>query len=120
MSLAGRGVLVTRPRGLAQGLARRIEAAGGRAIVFPTIEIVPLPQAGPMLRYDLVVFVSPTAVVQGARWIDAGEKVLALGAGTAHEIMKSRKDVIFPACGADSEALLALPELADVAARQRP
>jgi uroporphyrinogen-III synthase len=118
MSLAGRGVLVTRPRGLAQGLARRIEAAGGRAIIFPTIEIVPLPHAGPMPRYDLVVFVSPTAVVQGARWIDAGEKVLALGAGTAHEIMKSRKDVTFPASGADSEALLALPELADVAGRR--
>ncbi len=118
MSLAGRSVLVTRPRELAAGLARRIEAAGGRAIVFPTIEIVPLPQAGPMVRYDLVVFVSPTAVVQGARWIDAGEKVLALGAGTAHEIMKSRKNVIFPASGADSEALLALPELADVAGRR--
>jgi len=118
MSLAGRGVLVTRPRELAQGLAQRVEAAGGRAIVFPTIEIEPLPHAGPMERYDLVVFVSPTAVVQGARWIDAGEKVLAVGAGTAHEIMKSRKDVIFPASGADSEALLALPELADVAGRR--
>ena len=118
MSLAGRGVLVTRPRELAQGLAQRVEAAGGRAIVFPTIEIEPVAPSGPVARYDAVVFVSPTAVVQGARWIDAGEKVLAVGAGTAHEIMKSRKDVIFPASGADSEALLALPELAEVAGRR--
>lgn len=118
MSLAGRGVLVTRPRELAQGLAKKIEDAGGRPIVFPAIEIEPLPQSGPVGRYDVVVFVSPTAVVQGARWIGAGTKVLAVGAGTAHEIMKSRKDVVFPASGADSEALLELPELAEVAGKR--
>jgi uroporphyrinogen-III synthase len=118
MSLAGRGVLVTRPRELAQGLAQRVEAAGGRAIVFPAIEIEPVAPSGPVARYDAVVFVSPTAVDQGSRWIGAGAKVLAVGAGTAHEIMKSREDVIFPASGADSEALLALPELAQVAGKR--
>jgi uroporphyrinogen-III synthase len=38
--LAGRGVLVTRPRAQAAGLCQSDWlAAGGRAIAFPTIEI---------------------------------------------------------------------------------
>jgi len=118
MSLAGRAVLVTRPRELAPGLAKRVEDAGGRAIVFPAIEIEPLPQSGAVGRYDMVVFVSPSAVRHGSRWLGAGHKTLAVGAGTAHEIRKYRQDVIFPAAGADSEALLALPELAQLAGRQ--
>lgn len=115
MSLAGRGVMVTRPRELAQGLARLVEEAGGRAIVFPAIDIEPLEVDAPAGRYDIVVFVSPTAVAHGARWIGAGAKTLALGAGTAQRIGKLGKEAIFPSSGADSEALLALPELAHVA-----
>jgi len=118
MSLAGRGVLVTRPRELAQGLAKRVADAGGRAILFPAIEIEPLPQSGPVGRYDMVVFVSPSAVRHGSRWVGAGHKALAVGAGTAHEIKKYRQDVIFPASGADSEALLDLPELAQLSGQQ--
>jgi uroporphyrinogen-III synthase len=115
MSLAGRRVLVTRPRELALGLAKLVEDAGGRAIVFPAIEIAPLPAEPPAGQYDIVVFVSPTAVAHGARWIGAGAKTLAVGAGTAQEIRKLGKEAIFPSSGADSEALLALPELAEVA-----
>jgi uroporphyrinogen-III synthase len=118
MSLAGRGVLVTRPRELAPGLAKRIADAGGRAIVFPAVEIEPLPQSGAVGRYDMVVFVSPSAVRHGSRWVGAGHKALAVGAGTAHEIKKYRQDVIFPVAGADSEALLELPELARLSGQQ--
>jgi uroporphyrinogen-III synthase len=118
MSLAGRGVLVTRPRELAQGLAQRVADAGGRAILFPAIEIEPLPQSGPVGRYDMVVFVSPSAVRHGSRWVGAGHKALAVGAGTAHEIKKYGQDVIFPAAGADSERLLELPELAQLSGQQ--
>ena len=115
MSLAGRGVLVTRPRELAPGLAKRVEAAGGRAIIFPAIEIEPLPHAGPLHRYDMVVFVSPTAVKHGSRWLAADAKTLAVGAGTAGELARHGvKNAVFPASGADSEALLELPELARV------
>jgi uroporphyrinogen-III synthase len=39
--LGGRGVLVTRPAAQADGLCRLIEAAKGRAIRLPTIEIAP-------------------------------------------------------------------------------
>lgn len=118
MSLAGRDVLVTRPRELAQGLAKRVADAGGRAILFPAIEIEPLPQSGPVGRYDMVVFISPSAVRHGSRWVGAGHKTLAVGAGTAHEIKKYRQDVIFPASGADSERLLELPELAQLSGQQ--
>jgi uroporphyrinogen-III synthase len=118
MSLAGRGVLVTRPRELAQGLAKRVADAGGRAVLFPAIEIEPLPQSGPVGRYDMVVFVSPSAVRHGSRWVVAGHKTLAVGAGTAHEIKKYRQDVLFPASGADSERLLELPELAQLSGQQ--
>jgi uroporphyrinogen-III synthase len=118
MSLAGRGVLVTRPRELAQGLAQRVADAGGRAVLFPAIEIEPLPQSGPVGRYDVVVFVSPSAVRHGSRWVGAGHKTLAVGAGTAHEIKRYGQDVIFPASGADSERLLELPELAQLSGRQ--
>jgi len=62
--LAGRGIVVTRPRELAGALAAAIEEAGGTAILFPTIAIedVPPPDALRHLdSYDLAVFVSPTA-----------------------------------------------------------
>ena len=43
MSLAGRGVVVTRPRELAEAFVQLLERRGGRALVFPAIEIQPLP-----------------------------------------------------------------------------
>jgi uroporphyrinogen-III synthase len=66
----------------------------------------------------MVVFISPSAVRYGSRWVGAGHKTLAVGAGTAHEIEKYRQDVIFPASGADSERLLELPELAQLSGQQ--
>ena len=58
MSFAGRVIVVTRPRGLAQALAEGIERRGARAFLFPALDIQPLP-APPMRRstgdFDLVV-----------------------------------------------------------------
>jgi uroporphyrinogen-III synthase len=66
-------------------------------------------------RYDVVVFVSPSAVHQGSRWLGAGTRTLAVGAGTAGDLAKRGvKNVLYPTAGADSEALLELPELARV------
>lgn len=119
MSLAGRGVLVTRPRELAAALAALIERAGGRAIVFPAIEIEALPQPEPIRRlrdFDLAVFVSPIAVKQAFRCIEgawpAGLVPFGIGAGTQAELGKHGvPGATVSASGADSEALLALPEL---------
>ncbi len=120
MTLQGRAILVTRPREQAQGLAKLIEAAGGRAILFPAIEIqaVPLPN---LAEFDLAIFVSPTAVKQALaamKWPQRA-KAAAVGRGTQRELERHGiKGIIAPESGADSEALLAVPELQRVAGRR--
>jgi len=119
VSLAGRGIVVTRPARLAGALAGMIERAGGRAILFPAIEIEALGAPGPAGAVDAVIFVSPSAVEMGAAWIGAGEMTFALGPGTRAALMKrGASGVLVPTSGADSEALLALPQLSDVRGRR--
>ncbi|MGQ0655412.1 MAG: uroporphyrinogen-III synthase, partial [Betaproteobacteria bacterium] len=124
MSLAGRGVVVTRPRALAKGLAARIEAAGGRAILFPAIEIESLPAPASLqhvAEYDLVVFISPTSIAMAAPHAKglAQARLAAVGAGTRQALEQhAGRPVLAPAAAGDSEALLALPELADVSGRR--
>ena len=72
MSLEGRGVLVTRPWEQALVLTAMIEKAGGRAVVFPAIEIVDLPAPAALARlqeFDLAVFISPTAAIRALRHV---------------------------------------------------
>jgi uroporphyrinogen-III synthase len=66
----------------------------------------------------VAIFISPTAVAHGARWSGAARTTLAVGAGTAQELRKLGVEAIFPTAGADSEMLLALPELAAVAGKR--
>ena len=119
--LAGRVILVTRPREQAAGLARAIENAGGRAEVFPAIEIedVPPPPAlAKLSQFDLVIFISPTAVARAVVHAPAlPARVAAVGAGTRRELERHGvRHVITPSAGADSEALLA--ELDDVGGKR--
>jgi uroporphyrinogen-III synthase len=125
LHLAGRAVLVTRPRDQAAHLARLIEKAGGKAHVYPAIEIhdLPPPQALARLHeFDLAVFVSPTAaskiLPQVAAWPRA-LRAAAVGAGTRRELERQGvRGVIAPKEGADSEALLGEPELQQVAGKR--
>jgi len=134
-ALAGRGVLVTRPREHAQGLAALIEGAGGTALVFPAIEIEDLPDLRPILAligrlegFDLAIFISPSAVHKALNLVRsrrAGRpwppqlRVAAVGRGSRRELERQGfEGVIAPQAHADSEALLALPELANVAGRR--
>lgn len=124
-SLQGRAILVTRPRSQAQRLARLIEAAGGRAERFPAIEIADVPPPAALARlheFDLAIFVSPTAVAKAMPQVRAWPpalRVAAVGSGTRRELEKHGiADVIAPASGADSEALLATPALGDVAGKR--
>ena len=117
-SLQGRAILVTRPRAQAQRLARLIEAAGGHVELFPAIEIedVPPPAAlGRLHEFDLAIFVSPTAVSKVMSQVRAWPpalRVAAVGSGTRRELEKHGiANVIAPESGADSEALLATPQL---------
>ena len=125
MSFAGRGIVVTRPRELAQPLAAAIERRGGRAIVFPAIEIEELPAPAALQRipdYDLVIFVSPTAVHVAMRALGtwpASVAAAAIGTGTRRELERAGvAGVIAPQAGADSEALLAAPPLRDMAGKR--
>jgi len=120
--LQGRGIVITRPSGQAERLASLVSAAGGRPFLFPAIEIERLPER-PLPRveeFDLAVFVSPTAAECAFERIKrAGVPVAALGSGTrrALEALGAR-DVLAPESGADSEALLALPQLHEVAGKR--
>jgi uroporphyrinogen-III synthase len=123
MSLAGRGVVVTRPRGLAGALAAMLESRGARAIVFPAIEIEPLPAPAVLARvseFDLVIFVSPSAVRCAAAALQgAPRRAAAIGAGTRRELERAgMHQAVAPGEGADSEALLAVPELQAMAGRR--
>lgn len=124
--LAGRGVVVTRPREQAAGLARRIEQAGGVAFVFPAIEIESLPELEPVLRlidrleeFDLAIFISPNAVHKAMSLVarrrgswPGGLRAAAVGKASRQALLgHGVGEVIAPTAGADSEALLALPEL---------
>jgi uroporphyrinogen-III synthase len=120
MNLQGRRILITRPREQAQGLAKLIEAAGGRAILFPAIEIQDVPLRK-LAEFDLAIFVSPTAVkkaLAAMKWPQRA-KAAALGRGTQRELERHGiTGIIAPDSGADSEALLAAPELQRVAGRR--
>jgi uroporphyrinogen III methyltransferase/synthase len=120
--LQGRGIVVTRPAGQAERLVALVSAAGGRAIVFPAIEIERLPER-PLPRLeelDLVVFVSPTAVDCAFERIRHADIALAaVGSGTRRALQAlGARRVLAPEDGADSEALLALPELHEVAGQR--
>jgi uroporphyrinogen-III synthase len=118
--LAGVGVLITRPAGQAGELVAAIEAAGGRSIAFPVIEIAPRsPQEieadlASLDVPDVVVFISRNAVEHGLAWAEGGA-IAAVGPATAAAIEAAARVVdIRPAAGFDSESLLEEPELKDV------
>jgi uroporphyrinogen-III synthase len=123
--LSGRAVLITRPAAQAGQLAHLVAQAGGEPVLFPAIEIEPLapsPQAAALLARldtcDLAVFVSANAVTHGLPLIrsaggwPARLRAVAVGAATAAALRAQGIDqVLAPERGADSEALLALPEM---------
>ena len=123
--LRGRAILVTRPQAQAQRLARLIEEAGGRAHLFPAIVIEDLaapPALGRLHEFDLAVFVSPTAVAKVMPHVPAWPRALrvaAVGGGTRRSLEKHGiTGVIAPRAGADSEALLAAPEMQEMAGKR--
>lgn len=120
MSLKDKGVVVTRPSPLAQRLAQAIEAAGARALRFPAIEIEPLPARIPAGKLDMAVFISPTAVREGLKHLAVlPPQIVALSRGTRRELERHGVPrAIAAEEGADSEALLALPELQQVGGRR--
>ncbi len=130
--LEGRGILVTRPAHQAAPLAELIRAAGGTPILFPGIEIVAVGDLQPLLaaidrldEFDLAVFISPNAVnktmnlIKARRVLPPHLKLAAIGPGSVRELKRfGCTAVSAPVSRFDSEALLELPAMRDVAGRR--
>jgi uroporphyrinogen-III synthase len=126
--LTGVGVLVTRPERQAEHLSQLIEAEGGAAVRYPALDIRPRPDraavraaVGPADRYDLAIFVSANAVHFGADLL--GDRrdlpIAVVGQATAAALNAEGFRVsLMPEEGADSESLLALPQLARMDGRR--
>lgn len=116
------GLLLTRPAALSKSLADRIQLLGGRVWIYPTLEISPLPIPAPVVSTLLAhshywIFISANAVLHGwplvAPHVENATRLAAVGQATALRLQHcSGRPVLFPQTGSDSEALLALPELA--------
>jgi uroporphyrinogen-III synthase len=131
--LAGRRIAVTRPAAQAEGLAGLIRAAGGEPVRVPAILIAPISDlrafnaaAGQLAQFDLAIFVSRNAVEQafallerrGIAW-PAGLRAATVGQGSKAALeARGLHGVLAPEGDADSEALLALPALAEVKGRR--
>jgi uroporphyrinogen-III synthase len=127
--LPGLKVLVTRPRDQAVELAKRIELAGGTAVLFPLLDISPVQDAAILREQvarldeaDMAIFISPNAVRFGIGAIrEFGKipeslKIAAVGQGSARDLRAlGLHRIIAPTERFDSEGLLALPELQQVA-----
>lgn len=129
--LAGRRIVVTRPSGQAAGLSALIRDAGGEPLEHPAIEIRELNDPAPfravadrLASFDVAIFVSRNAVrralaLLGATPWPARLRVATVGMGSRQELeTHGFSGVIAPSAQSDSEALLALPELANVAGRR--
>jgi uroporphyrinogen-III synthase len=123
--LTGVGVLVTRPEHQSAEHLAAIAVAGGQAIGFPVIDIIPRDKGQveadrlSLPNPDIVIFVSANAVEHGMRWIDyENAKIAAIGPATSARLQAGGIKVdICPAGGADSEHLLAEDEFADVSGK---
>ena len=132
-SLQGRYIAVTRPQDQATKLTALIELAGGHAISFPLIAIAALEdyrifqtQLEKLPGYDWAIFISSNAVQHGMPRLlqqfggtPAGLRFAAIGPVTAAELKKfGIDDTLIPDDRFDSEALLALPEMHNLASRK--
>jgi uroporphyrinogen-III synthase len=115
--LKGIAVLVTRPSEQSESLCAAINARGGEAIAFPTIQIEPIDTATPSQAYDWLVFISVNAVRYGLARITRTEhtRIAAIGKATSAALAEYdlRVDAVSNV-GSNSEALLADPAFANV------
>ena len=131
LPLAGRRIVVTRPKGQAETLLALIRQAGGEALEIPALEIRELADLAPfhsvidrLDSFDAAIFVSRNAVrrtfaLMGGRPWPAHLQVAAVGNGSREELESHGiTGVRAPGGRADSEALLAMPEFSAVAGKR--
>ncbi len=131
-ALAGRRVVVTRPAGQAAHLVALIHAAGGEPLLFPALQIFDAHDLRPVLAligrletFDLAIFISANAVDRALALVrarspwPAGLRVATVGRGSERALRHHGfAAVIAPAERFDSEGLLDLPELKDMAGKR--
>ena len=127
-SLAGAGIVITRPARQAAGLAQEVAALGGKPIIFPVIVVLPPDDRrslddvlSRLSEFDFAIFVSANAVEFGigdpAAW-PRSLVAFAPGPGTAAALRAlGIPEVRMPATNMDSDGLLELPELTRVAGK---
>jgi uroporphyrinogen-III synthase len=118
--LDGLTLLVTRPRAQADVTAKWLRSLGAEAIVFPVIEITPLPDAiidehfaqRDLTTANAIIFVSANAAEYGVTAIHArggfpvDATIFAIGNATAEKLHRAGvANVQMPEAGNDSESL---------------
>jgi len=124
-ALHGIGVLVTRPEQQAGALCRSFEAQGARVFRLPALSIAEHPQRRERLAslrsqpdFDLIIFTSANAVRFGEPVLAQRRELqlAAIGPATARALNQAGYRIsLMPAEGFDSESLLALPRLKNLA-----
>ncbi|MEO6065186.1 MAG: uroporphyrinogen-III synthase, partial [Lysobacterales bacterium] len=125
--LAGWTVGLLRVDGGRSALARALARTGSQVLALPTLSLRAVPDAG-QARAELEslghaaawIFVSPAAVRFAWRaWpefaLSSAARVFAVGPGTAKSLARRGVPAIYPRQRHDSEGLLALVELGDIA-----
>ena len=129
--LYGNGILVTRPAHQAVELSMQILAANGKPVLFPVLEILDAADLAPLYELidrlddiDMAIFISPNAVnkamnlIKSRRELPVGLQIAAIGRGSSRELKHFGIDkIIAPKERFDSENLLTMPELQDVAGK---
>lgn len=132
INLNGKGILVTRPAHQAAELATQISAANGKPVIFPVLEILDTADLAPLYdlidrldAVDMAIFISPNAVnkamnlIKSRRTIPATLQIAAIGRGSSRELKHfGIAKIIAPTARFDSENLLEMPELQDVAGKR--
>jgi len=132
LPLAGRHIVITRPAGQATHLAEALADLGARPLLFPVLAIFDVEDIDPLLdaairldQYDWAAFVSPNAVdkaltvILARRAWPATLRVATMGHSSEEALARfGIADVLAPRDRLDSEALVALPELQDMAGKR--
>jgi uroporphyrinogen-III synthase len=130
--LAGRRILVTRPKGQAGKLSQLIEVEGGQILRFPTVEISDPEELSTVDEiihhledFHWAIFVSVNAVQRGLqrilsqRDVPVDLKIAVVGRATAQALTAFKLyPHLCPTSGYDSEALLAMDELQHMEGKQ--
>ena len=123
-------IVITRPAHQAAALAEGIHAAGGDVLLFPTLDIAvnpPTQENKDIIEkindIDIIIFISQNAVEHGLNQIQAitslpeSVQLATIGQGSARSVHAKlgRQPDIVPKEDFNSEGLLALPAMGNVA-----